>query len=49
MNGKLSFQERAARAMMLLSKQPPVTLAEAREQARWLRENTKTDQKKQRG
>ena len=48
MNYKISFQERAALAMMQLSKQPPVTLEEAREQVRWLKKNTKTKHKKQR-
>ena len=48
MNYSISFQERAALAMMRLSKQLPVTLQVAREQAQWLRENTKTKQKKQR-
>ncbi len=48
MNYKLSFQERAAIAMMHLSKQLPITLEQAKEQAQWLRKNTKTKQKKQR-
>lgn len=48
MNYKISFQERAAAAMMLLSKQLPVTLEQAKEQARWLRKNTKIKQKKKR-
>ncbi len=48
MNYNISFQERAARVMMLLSKQLPVTLEAAKEQAQWLRKNTKAKQKKQR-
>ncbi len=48
MNYKISFQERAAIAMMQLSKQSPTTLEQAKEQVRWLKENTKTKQKKQR-
>lgn len=48
MNYKLSFRERAAIAMMQLSKQLPITLEEAREQAQWLKQNTKTKQKKKR-
>ncbi len=48
MNYKISFRERAAQVMMLLSKQQPVTLEAARKQAQWLKENTKTKHKKQR-
>ena len=48
MNYKISFQERAALAMMQLSKQSPVTLEAAREQVQWLKKNTKTKHKKQR-
>lgn len=47
MNYKISFQERAALAMMHLSKQLPTTLAMAKEQVQWLKKNTKTKQKKQ--
>ncbi|MBZ9787059.1 hypothetical protein LB456_06265 [Psychroflexus sp. CAK57W] len=47
MNYKLSFRERAALAMMQLSKQLPTTLEQAREQAQWLKKNTRTNQKKQ--
>jgi len=43
-----SFRERAAQAMMRLSKQSPVTLEAAREQVQWLKKNTKTKHKKQR-
>lgn len=48
MNYNISFQERVALAMMRLSKQSPVTLEAAKEQAQWLKKNTKTNQKKQR-
>ncbi len=48
MNYKISFRERAAQAMMRLSKQPPITLEQAREQVQWLKKNTKTKHKKQR-
>lgn len=44
----MSFQERAAQAMMQLSKQSPITLEEAQAQAQWLKKNTNTKQKKQR-
>jgi hypothetical protein len=46
MDYNISFRERAALAMMQLSKQSPVTLEEAREQARWLKQNTKTKKRK---
>lgn len=48
MNYNISFQQRAALAMMRLSKQPPVTLEEARAQAQWLKKNTNVKDKKQR-
>ena len=48
MNYNISFQERVALAMMRLSKQSPVTLEVAKEQAQWLKKNTKTNLKKQR-
>ena len=48
MNYKISFQERAAKAMILLSKQSPVNLEKARAQALWLKTNSKTKLKKQR-
>lgn len=48
MNSKLSFRERAAIAMMHLSKQLPNTLEQAKEQVQWLKKNTKTKQKKER-
>lgn len=47
MNYKISFRERAAQATMHLSKQLPITLEAAREQAQWLKKNTKTKLKKQ--
>ena len=47
MSYKISFLERAATATMLLSKQSPVSLEAMREQAQWLKENTKTKHKKQ--
>ena len=37
MSYKLSFAERAKLAMEILSKQPPVTLEEARAQVEWLK------------
>jgi len=46
MNYKISFQERAAQAMMRLSNQSPNTLEAAREQAQWLKKSTKTNHKK---
>ena len=38
MNYKISFEERAKIGMEMLSKQPPVTLEQARAQAKWLKE-----------
>ena len=48
MNYSISFKERAAQAMMRLSKQSPTTLEAARDQAHWLKKNTKTKHRKQR-
>jgi len=48
MNYSISFKERAAQAMMRLCRQSPTTLKAAREQALWLKINTKTKLKKQR-
>ena len=48
MSYKLSFAERAKLAMEILSKQPPVTLEEARAQARRVRERSTSKMKKQR-
>jgi hypothetical protein len=46
MNSELSFKERAKLAMELLSKQPPVTLEEARKQVAWLKELSKLKKNK---
>ena len=48
MNYKISFRERAKLATELLSKQSPVTLEQARQQAQWLKEISTTNKKKQR-
>ena len=48
MSYELSFAERAKLAMEILSKQPLVTLEEAREQARRVRERGTSKKKKQR-
>jgi len=40
MNYKITFQEMARLGIELLKKQPPVTLAEAKAQAEWLREQS---------
>jgi len=48
MSYKLSFAERAKLAMEILSKQPPVTLEEARAQDRRVRERSTSKMKKQR-
>ena len=47
MNCKISFVERAKLAMEILSKQPPVTLEEAKAQAEWLKRTSRTKEKKQ--
>ena len=44
----MSFAERAKLAMELLSKQPSVTLEEARKQAQWLKKVSTSKKKKQR-
>lgn len=49
MNYKISFQERAKLGMEELSKQSPVTLSMAREQARKLKTLSTSDNKKKRG
>ena len=41
MNFNLSFKERVKLAMEVLSKQPPVTLEEARKQVEWLKEQSR--------
>lgn len=48
MNCKLTFKERAEIAMEQLAKQPPVTLEQARAQAKWLSEVSKSKEKKKR-
>ncbi|HRA71611.1 MAG TPA: hypothetical protein PLB11_02145 [Flavobacterium sp.] len=48
MNSKISFSERAKLAQNLLSKQLPVSLEEAKEQAQWLKKISSTNKKKQR-
>lgn len=48
MNCKMSFKERAELGMKILAKQPPVTLEQARAQAKWLSESSKSKDKKQR-
>jgi hypothetical protein len=44
----ISFQERAKLSTIIFSKQPAVTLNEAKEQAQWLKTNNSTKKKKQR-
>lgn len=46
MNNKISFRERAALAVMHLSNQLPITLEAAKEQAQWLKKNTKSNVRK---
>lgn len=46
MNYKQSFHERAKVATLFLSKQLPITLEIAKEQALWLKKNTKVKKKK---
>lgn len=48
MNCKISFEERAKIGMEMLAKQKPVTLEEARAQAKWLSEMSTSKEKKQR-
>ena len=48
MNCNISFAERAKLAMEILSKQPPVTLEEAKAQAEWRKRTSRTKEKKQR-
>ena len=48
MSYKLSFAERAKLAMEILSKQPPITLEEARAQVEWLKKKSRSKIKKQR-
>ena len=44
----ISFEERAKLSTTILSKQPAVTLKEAKEQGQWLKTNSSTKKKKQR-
>ena len=44
----MSFAERAKLSMELLSKQPPITLEEARAQAQWLKRVSVSKKKKKR-
>ncbi len=48
MTYKISFLERAKLSITILSKQPAVTLKEAKEQAQWLKTNSSSKNKKQR-
>jgi len=48
MNYKISFQERAKVGMEMQSKRSPVTLEEARAQAKWLSEVSTSKEKKKR-
>ncbi|HXU26986.1 MAG TPA: hypothetical protein VN698_07130 [Bacteroidia bacterium] len=48
MKTTLTFQERTKLAMELLAKQKPVTLEEAREQAKWLSSISSNKVKKKR-
>jgi hypothetical protein len=48
MSYAMSFQERAKLGMEQLSKQPPVSLKEAREQVKWLKSKSTTKNKRQR-
>lgn len=43
----ISFEERAKLSMEQLSKQQPVTLAEAKAQAKWLKTSSTSKNKKQ--
>ncbi|WP_017496084.1 hypothetical protein [Flavobacterium sp. WG21] len=48
MNYKISFKERAEISMKQLKKQKPVTLEQARAQAKWLSEISVTKEKRKR-
>ena len=48
MTYKISFLERAKLSITILSKQPAVTLKEAKEQVQWLKTNSSSKTKKQR-
>ena len=43
---KLSFKDRAKIAEVILSKQPPVSLEDAKKQVEWLKMNSDTNIKK---
>jgi len=47
MNCKLTFKERAEISMEQLAKQAPITLEQARVQAKWLKESSTSKVKKQ--
>jgi len=49
MKYNISFLERAKLSIAILSKQPVVTLKEAKEQAQWLKTTSSSKEKKQRG
>lgn len=42
----MTFKERAELGLAMLKQQEPVTLEEAREQAKWLKETSKSEDKK---
>ncbi len=46
MNTNLTFKERAELSMESLKKQGSVTLEQARAQAKWLKDNSKSNNKK---
>jgi len=48
MNYKMSFKERAELGVKILAKQKPVTLEQARAQAKWLSEISVTKEKRKR-
>ncbi|MFH6946386.1 hypothetical protein [Flavobacterium sp. FlaQc-50] len=48
MNCNISFKERAKIGMEILAKQKPVTLEQARAQAKWLSESSTSKEKKKR-
>nr|WP_315151360.1 hypothetical protein [uncultured Flavobacterium sp.] len=48
MNCKLTFKERAEIGMKMIARQKPVTLEQARAQAKWLSEMSTSKEKKNR-
>jgi hypothetical protein len=48
MNCKLRFKERAEIGMKMIAKQKPITLEQARAQAKWLSEMSTSKEKKNR-